>query len=214
MRCYSYKKLIVLYLYRELAKDKQRRLEQHLDRCAACRKELEAFRAVIDRAALEEPPVPSNRTIEGIRRAARISIEGAGRGVPRVLWGRSWYGARAGVLAAVASVLLIAAVATLVARVGRGPTGPESEPPAILAEPPELSPNPDEGQMGAGDLPRQPDSLMQPVIVPVGLETRLANLEADTFYMGRELALETAPALDRRFQSLADGVVTLGLEWE
>ena len=68
--------------------------------------------------------------------------------------------------------------------------------------------------MGAGDLPRRPDSLTQPVIVPMGLETRLANLEADTFYMGRELAFETAPALDRRFQSLEDGVVTLSLELE
>jgi len=207
MRCYDCRKLIVLHLYGELEDEKRRRLEQHLGRCAACRRELEAFRTVRNRAAQKKPAGPSTRAIDEIRHAARVSIEDAG-------WGRRFYGARAGVLAVAASVLMIAAVATLVIRMGRGPTGPESQPPVILAEPPELSPNPDEGQIGAGDLPRQPDSLMQPVIVPAGLETRLANLEADTFYMGRELALETAPALDRRFQSLEDGVVRLGLEWE
>ena len=50
MKCRGYRKLIVLYLYRELADEKRRRLEEHLDRCTACRREVEAFRTVIDRA--------------------------------------------------------------------------------------------------------------------------------------------------------------------
>ena len=213
MRCYNYKKLIVLHLYGELADESRRRLEQHLDRCAACTKELEAFRAVVDRAALEEPEVPSNRTLEEIRHAARLSIEDAGRRVPRVVWGGSWYGARAGVLAAVASVLLIAAVATLVIRVRHSPSA-TSEPPVIVARPPAPLQMVEEAPLDVGELPRQPDRFIQPSTVSTGIETRLVNLEADTFYMGRELALEMAPALDRRFQSLEDGVVTLSLELE
>jgi hypothetical protein len=210
MKCRGYRKLIVLYLYRELADEKRRRLEEHLDRCAACRREVEAFRAVIDRAGQREPAVPSNRAIEGIRHAALVGVGDAGR---RASWGGRWYGARAGVVAAVCSVILIAAVVTLTARVGQEPA-PASEPPVIVAEPPELSPNLDGEQMGEGDPLSQPDRLMQPLTVPTGIETRLATLEADTFYIGRELALETAPALDRRMQSLEDGVVTLALEWE
>lgn len=211
MKCRGYKKLIVLYLYGELAGERRRRLEGHLDRCAACKKELEAFRTVIDRAARNEPAAPSTRAIEEIRHAAQIAVGDAGQ---RASWGGRWYGARAGVAAVVCSVVVVAAVATLVIRVGRGPAGPEYEPPVILAEPPELSPNLDGEQMGEGDPLSQPDRLMQTVAVPTGIETTLATLEADTFYIGRELALEAAPALDRRMQSLQDSVVTLALEWE
>ena len=55
---------------------------------------------------------------------------------------------------------------------------------------------------------------MQPMTISTGIDTTLATLEADTLYMSRELALETAPSLDRRMQSLQDSVVTLALEWE
>ena len=84
----------------------------------------------------------------------------------------------------------------------------------IAAQPPVYLRTTDEAGPGAEVLPREPEFFMPTASVRLGLETRLANLEADTFYMGRELALEMAPALDRRFQSLEDGVVTLGLELE
>ena len=204
----------MLHLYGELPDDKQRRLDKHIDRCAACREELEAFRAVIDRAAVEKPPVPSNRAVEGIRHAARVSIENAQSRVPRVLWGGRWYGARAAVVAAVCSLVLVAAVAVLVTRVGRGPYRPTSERPVIAAKPPAYLRTTSEARPGAEGLPREPEIITPAASVPLGLETRLANLEADTFYMGRELALETAPPLDRRFRSLEDGIVTLCLELE
>ncbi len=211
MRCHDCRKLIVLHLYGELEDEKRRRLEQHLDQCAACKKELGAFRTVRDRAAQKEFAVPSTRAVDEIRHAAQIAIGDAGQ---RSSWGGRLYFARAGVLALAASVLVVATVAILVISVGRGPAGRESEPPIMTAQPPVYLRTTDEEVPGAEILPRQPDILMPTASGPLGLETRLANLEADTFYIGRELALEIAPALDRRFQSLEDGVVTLALEWE
>jgi len=212
MRCHSYKKLIVLYLHGELEGDKQHLLEQHLDRCVACKEVLDAFRTVIDRVEPKEAEMPSTHAVDEIRHAARLSIEDVGRRVPRVVWGGPLYGARASVLAVAASILMIAAVGVFVTRMGRGPTGPESQPARIAAQPPVYLRTTDETGPGAEVLPRQPETFVPATGVPLGLETRLANLEVDTYYMGRELALEMAPTLDRRFQSLEDGVVTLGLE--
>jgi hypothetical protein len=58
------------------------------------------------------------------------------------------------------------------------------------------------------------DGLVEPMRAPSDLEASLASLEANTFYIDREIAHEMTPVFDRRVQGLENAVFTLALDLE
>jgi hypothetical protein len=80
MTCDSIGKLIPLYFYGELAPDEEARVEEHLDRCAICLREVErqrAMAAALDRGEVRIPP----SLLEDCRASLASAIQsGASRG--------------------------------------------------------------------------------------------------------------------------------------
>ena len=214
MSCHRYRKALVLYLHGELADDERYRFEQHLETCSACRQELEAFQAVIERATRKTAPVPADHVVNEIRHAARVAVIDAGQQAPGTVWRYRWYGLRPGVIAAACLTVLTAVVILVVAVTGRGRTRPVPEPPVIVAEP--VAPSwVDQEELMKSLLPSdQPDIFMTEMRAPAGLEARLADLEANTFYIHEQMALETAPLFDRQVRSVEHAVVRLAVELE
>jgi len=214
LKCLRYDRLIVLYLHDELADEARRRLERHLDLCAECRERFEAFRVVIERAGDRDVPVPDARTIESIRQAAEVGVTDSARRAAGALWGRKWYGASVGIAAAVSCVVILAAVAVKVYVVGRHPSSPPYVPPMHMVER-QVPPRTDENlPLHAVVFPEGRDGLVEPMRAPSDLEARLANLEANAFYIDQQMAREMMPVFDRRVHGLENAVVTLALDLE
>jgi anti-sigma-K factor RskA len=102
---------LALYGLGELTGDDQRELEQHLETCAACRRELEGLRADLGLLALSSSgPKPPARAKDRLMRA--IAAEPRGQSVrvkaetPRTAWSWAW-------IPTLAAVILLAAIAGL-----------------------------------------------------------------------------------------------------
>jgi hypothetical protein len=81
MTCDSLSKLIPLYFYGELTPDEEDRLEQHLDACAVCTRELDRHRALAAALDTRQATVPP-RLLESCRVDLMAAVQG---GAPRAL---------------------------------------------------------------------------------------------------------------------------------
>lgn|GEM_PF-4465772 len=214
MRCHRHSRALPLYLYGELTDDERRRFENHLETCAQCRQELETFQGILDSAQKQAVPTPSERVFNEIRSAAHNAITDAARRVPVPMWDHRWDGLRPRLVAAAACTLLIAALALLTSVIRREPTQLAPEPRVIIAEPPTPSPVLEDALTQPLPTSDQADTLMAEMYSPTPLEDMLAELEANTFYLHEQMALETAPAFDRQVRSLEHDVVRLASELE
>lgn len=214
MSCRRYEKMLVLHLHAELPEMARQQVEGHLGQCSACRERLEEYQEIIQHAAQHELPAPSAGTVEMIRQAVRIGVTDSGRraiGADRM---PRWSGARVGVVAAVSSVVLLAAVALTVRVVLRTPSPPPYEPPTYV-DGPRIAPQVDEEFLaGPFVLRDEHEEFTEPVRESSDLEDRLANLEANTFFIDQQMAREMMPVFDRRMRGLEDAVGVLALELE
>ncbi len=210
MRCHQYKNGLILYLYGEITDDDRHRLERHIETCALCRQEIEAFRPVIERSAPQTPLTPSERVLKEIRTAAaRAVTKDTGTRAARCLWDYRWDGVRPRLIAAAACAFLVVGVTLLAHVIVREPGQSAQEPPAIATE------HPAGLWVTEGEPIRYlPASLLAEMSTPTGLEEVLAGLEADTFYIEEQMAFDTAPLLDRQVRSLEHAVVRLAFELE
>jgi anti-sigma factor RsiW len=90
MNCESVIKLIPLYFYGELPPDEEDRVEQHIDACAACRREADFQRVVaeaLDRRAMEPPAALLAECRHGLMRAIDGNEAAAFRPAPSTPWG-------------------------------------------------------------------------------------------------------------------------------
>jgi len=75
MKCKKYREWIILYLYGELGREEKRRLSAHLEKCPACRADLDEtrrmFHLVRQVETTEAPDADWNRCWGGIRRGIR-----------------------------------------------------------------------------------------------------------------------------------------------
>jgi anti-sigma factor RsiW len=214
LTCHRYNKGLILYLYGEVTDDERRRIERHLGTCAQCKHDLEALRAVMERAAQPAVPEPSPKVLNEIRTAAADAITSTGDQVPVRLRDYRWYGMRPRLVAAASFALVIAAVVFLAGVIGREPGQITSDPPVVVAKPP-VPARAHENQPIPPLLARdQSNTLMAEMYSPTPLEDILAELEANAFYLHEQMALETAPVLDRRMRSLEHDVVRLAVELE
>jgi len=214
LKCRRYSKWLILYLYGDVTDDERRRFEKHLETCAPCRQELEAFQAIIDNAQEQAVPNPSEQVLNEIRSAAHNATTGSGQRVPGRLWEYQWYGVRARLAAAAACIVLVAGVVLLARVVGREPGQVVPEPPVIVSEAPAPSRIPEDQSTQPPLASEQSNTLMVEVPSATLLEDALAELEANTWYLHEQMALETAPVLDRRVRSLEHDVVRLASELE
>ena len=79
MTCDSVSKLIPLYFYGELTPDEEDRVEQHLDACAACSREMDRQRALAAAFDSRQAAVPPH-LLESCRADLMAAIQG---GAPR-----------------------------------------------------------------------------------------------------------------------------------
>jgi hypothetical protein len=142
MQCSDVNVLISNAVDGELSADEQVRLDAHLSDCAACREELESFRAMQgDLGLLDAPELPASIQQE-IHRELAPNPHGFGRGA-----------------VAVAAALLIVVVAAIVMQPQDEPAGPSEDPVTAAVEPVEreqvfLAPNGDANAMhDAVELP-------------------------------------------------------------
>ena len=107
MKCAKARPLLLLLVYDEIEPQPRRRLEQHLERCENCRRELEALRKTHERVLSIAPPAPAPKLRTRVLAAAREVIV---RPLPPVPWWRRLW----------APVPIAAAAAVLIAGVGFG----------------------------------------------------------------------------------------------
>lgn len=109
------------FLDEELSLEKTRRLEEHLESCASCRRTLEELRAVVARAGTLEDRPPPRDLWPGIEEAVRGGEVGPERtGVVELATARRGRGARFGRVAL--SVPQLVAAAVILLMVGSGAT--------------------------------------------------------------------------------------------
>ena len=208
MKCRKIDNLIVLNAYGDLPAAEVSRLEDHLAECAVCRRKIEEFRTVIERAKRRERLEPSARVVDTVHQAAAAAIDRDAQGPAPYSRHRFWSfrGRPAAVLCTV--VLLVATVlatGVVLRRFGRTTlngiklaTNGKTEP----RENPVLYPKTSGSTYPMSELEM--------------LNMRLADIEADAMSMHYELAFERTSPFDRRMHSVENAVYLLsaGLELE
>lgn len=131
MSCKKHREQIILYLYGELAGPEQRELEQHLQECSSCARDLDYTREVfslIDHAeSADIPEAGWDRCWSGI--STGIQHPGKVR-KPRWTWGPHW-------VPAAAAVLLVFALGIFL---GRFWPGSQPAPDQAAAQGPDFAP--------------------------------------------------------------------------
>jgi len=101
MTCKLSKEILISFLYEELAPDEQKDVEQHISRCAVCRKELDELRSsrnILSISKDEEPDLKLSFVQEKVKFFPVLKKKWASLRVPqRIVWGLS-VGAFAGLL--------------------------------------------------------------------------------------------------------------------
>ena len=208
MKCRKIDNLIVLNAYGDLSAAEMSRLEDHLAECAVCRRKIEEFRTVIERAERRESFEPSTLVLDAVHQAAATAVDDRADPAPGPYSRHRFWKFRDRPAVACTAVLLVAAA------VATGVALRRSAEPTLDGE--KFAAN-GKNEPANNHVPYQETAgSAYPVSEQETLNIRFAGIEADAMSMYYDLEVDRISPFDRQMHSVENAIYFLsaGLELE
>jgi len=202
VKCRKIDNLIVLHACGDLSGAEMSRLEDHLAECAVCRRKIEEFRTVIERAGSREPFEPSDRVVDAVHQAAVAAVDDRSASAPASYSRHRIWSFRDRPAAVSCTVVLLVAAALVIGIALRRSAEPTLNGIKFAANgKTEFTNNyvPYQETAGSG----------YPVSELENLNMRFAGIEADAVSMHYDLAFERTSPFDRQMHSIENAVYLL-----